>query len=52
MTAVDRTLEAIELIKVVKSDEPDEVDALKLVEQDGVLCLIGDDFMDYQENHE
>jgi len=39
MTAVDRTLEAIELIKVVKGEEPDEVDSLKLVDQDGVECL-------------
>ncbi len=37
---------------VFDTEKFDEVDALKLVENKGVLCLIGDDFMDYQENHE
>ncbi len=51
MTAVDRTLESLELIKVVKEDTSDEVDDLKLVAVDGVECLIGDDFMDYEKNY-
>jgi len=29
----------------------DDVDNLKLVDQDGALCLIGDDFMDYVKNY-
>lgn len=33
-----------------KCDDKD-VDNLKAVEQDGVECLIGDDFMDYEKNY-
>jgi len=53
MTAADRLLESLELIKVVKSEEPDEVDLLKLVDQDGVECLFSpEDCGPEQEEHE
>lgn len=49
MTAVDRTLESIELIGLVKSDESDEVD--KVLEKNGVLYNEESE-LDYQEQHE
>ena len=49
MTAVDRTLESLELIKVVKEDEQDEVD--KLLCKNGMLYN-SEDEIDYQEDHE
>ena len=49
MTAVDRTLESLELIKVVKEDEPDEVD--KLLCKNGVLYN-DESEIDYQDEHE
>jgi hypothetical protein len=53
MDAVDRILESIGLIRLVKSDDPDIVDTLKLVKDDnGVECLISQESCDYQENHE
>ena len=49
MTAVDRTLESLELIKAVKSDEQDEVD--RLLEKIGVLYN-NEEELNYQEEHE
>ena len=37
--AVDRTLESLELIKVVKSEEIDEVDKLKLKRYGGTFYI-------------
>lgn len=41
-----------EISDIERIETFDEVDALKVVEKDGVLCLIGDDFMEEQEEHE
>jgi hypothetical protein len=48
MNAADRTLEAIELIRVVKEDTPDEVD--RLLEKNGILYNSEED-IDYQKNY-
>jgi len=49
---VELFLDNIEMVKLVKMERFDEVDQLKVVEQDGVDCLI--DMRDYpeQEEHE
>jgi hypothetical protein len=52
MRAIDRFFDNIELFKIMKSEDFDEVDSLKLIDDDGVLCLIGEDHIDYQEEHE
>ncbi len=48
MTAVDRTLESIELIRIVKEDTPDEAD--RLLEKNGILYNSEED-IDYQKNY-
>lgn len=46
--AVERTLEAVELIQIVKQDELDEVD--KVLEKNGVLYNTESD-IDYEKNY-
>ena len=49
MSAAENTLEAVELIQLVKTDELDEVD--KLLEKNGVLYN-SESEIDYQDEHE
>jgi len=48
VTAADNTLEAVELIKAVKSDKQDEVD--KILCKNGVLYNSEED-IDYEKNY-
>ena len=53
MNGLEKLAGCMEIQRMINKDEPDEVDSLKLVDQDGVECLFSpEDCGPEQEEHE